>query len=423
MKDQMNKVSAYRSLVRGDSALWRRIPLPLLIIAGGVVIALVLIALKPSPAKTHRKQVAALVSVIRAETTSVPAVIEGFGTVEAVQQLDLRPQVSGHIVEVSPNFQIGGRLAKGEVLARIDPRDYQIAVESQQAALANAEVELKLEEGNRVVAQREWKLLEEDLKVSNLGKQLALREPQLNQKKAAFKAAQSQLEKAKLDLERTVLKSPFPAVVLDENVEIGTFVSPQTMIGTLASTDEFYVHVRIPRNLLRWISFAEDGSATAVNVKIIQQLGSDKTAQRQGRLVRLLGDVDKAGRMARVLVAVKNPLASQGSAPPLLIGSYVRVLIEGRDVEGVVKLPRSAIREGSRVWIADQENKLEIEEVEQVFSMDDYVFVRGDMVNKRIIVSPLSVPLRGMLLEPVTRNDGGKPIDVTQSAETSDSSE
>jgi len=133
---------------------------------------------------------------------------------------------------------------------------------------------------------------------------------------------------------------------------------------------------------------------------VIQNLGGGVQVVRTGQLVRLLGDVDPAGRMARALVAVKNPLESEGGSSPLLIGSYVRVEVEGHEVDGVYQIPRRALREGERIWLVNGESRLDIRDVEVVFSKGDDVFIRGDFDTElRVVSSPLKGALRGVLLE------------------------
>ena len=153
----------------------------------GFFIAGLLVLFSPAPPKQDLQKVAALVTVVKVKPESQKVSVYGYGTVQAERELVVKPQVSGHIIEINPDFQIGGRIKKGELILKIDPRDYEIAVETQQAVVARADFEYKLEQGNKVVAEREWELISEDIKVSDLGKELALRDPQIKEKKSSFR--------------------------------------------------------------------------------------------------------------------------------------------------------------------------------------------------------------------------------------------
>ncbi len=388
----MEQLFGERGFFRSKQAL-----LSLAILFGGAVIAWALMAFRTPPPKSEAKRAAALVAVEEVSPIDVTRVVSGFGTVEAVRDVELRPLVSGEVVHVHPQLQAGGRIAEGEELVRVDPRDYQIAVENARAALEQAVFELKLEEGNQVVAKREWGLLEGEVERSTLGEELALRKPHLRAKRAALNAAKSMLKKAELDLERTSIKSPFNAVVLDESVEVGKYLNTQSAFARLAATDSFYVRARIPRSDLEWLSEPASGEE-AVPVKVVQDTGAGSQLEWIGRFVRVLGDVDNVGRMAQALVAVDSPLDSHEN--PLLLGSYVRVDIPGREVHGVYEIPRRALREGSVVWLVNDSNKLDVVRVSVAFAEKDKVYVEAEIPSPaRIVSSSIDGAMRGMIVQ------------------------
>jgi multidrug efflux system membrane fusion protein len=125
-------------------------------------------------------------------------------------------------------------------------------------------------------------------------------------------------------------------------------------------------------------------------------------SKRQGKVIRLLADLSKEGRMARLLVEVRDPLDLQvkdGRRPPLLIDEYVRVQIEGDFLEDVYRIPRYALRNDSQVWILHQEEKLAIRPVKTIWRDEEYVFVReGLHPDDLLIMSALAAPVDGMQL-------------------------
>ena len=112
-----------------------------------------------------------------------------------------------------------------------------------------------------------------------------------------------------------------------------------------------------------------------------------------------LGSLEEKGRMARLLVEVKDPLCIQPESAelkPLLLGEYVRAEIEGSRVENVHMIPRLALRENSSVWIA-KDGKLDIREVEVLWRDSDQVMVHNGIDDgELLIVSDLTAPIHGM---------------------------
>ena len=377
--------------------------LPVLILGGGVIGARALIAARPEVKKAAQQASATVVEVITVRSEDRRAVISAFGTVRAHQELSVQPQVSGSVVEQHARLIKGGLLHAGDVLLRIDPRDYTYAVETQQGALAKAEFELELERGNQVIARREWNLLESSIETSEMGKQLALRKPHLREKQAAVAAAKSRLAKAELDLQRTTLSAPCNALVLDESVEVGQLVMSQTPVARLVCTDAFRVEVSIPMHELAWVNIPGSTQARGSHVRVIRDLGSDKTAQRQGVVAGLLGDVSENGRMARLLVLVEDPLSrttAQNQQLPLLLGEYVRVEIDGPRLTDVFVVPRNTLREGGRVWVKNGNNQLEIRQVEVALSRHDSLLIQSGLRDgDQVITSPLPVALSGMAVQ------------------------
>ena len=120
------------------------------------------------------------------------------GIVIPAQQVTLRPQVTGQVVDISEDVVPGGIVQAGQKLIEIDHRDYEILVRQRKSDVAKALKDLKVEEGSQAIAKQEYELLDEV--ISEEDRELVLREPQLASTKAAQESAQATLEKAQLDL-------------------------------------------------------------------------------------------------------------------------------------------------------------------------------------------------------------------------------
>lgn len=373
-----------------------RIVLPLLVLAAGVLAAAGLIFTKKSPPKKPQTRAVPKVSVVTVERRAAPARIEALGTAVEARQLTLQPEVSGRVVFVHEGLVPGGTLKKGEVLVRIDAREPRLALEEAKAQVVRAEYELELERGRRRVAEREWRLVGKDRKVGAEGRALALREPHLRNAEANLEAAKARVARSELTVARTTLRAPFDVVVRDETVEIGQIVNPQSRLATLVGTDEFWVQASVPVSALRWIDTTGAGSPAQVRSTLAQ----DGAGPREGRVLRVLGELDPKGRMARVLVSVPDPmgLKAQGRAP-ILLGTYLSVTIEGRDVEDVFVVPRLALHEGDKLYVLSAKDELRIATTTPIWRGEKEIYVRGGVEDgDRVVVSRLAGPVDGMKL-------------------------
>jgi RND family efflux transporter MFP subunit len=345
-----------------------------------------------------------LVEVVELRETSVPVTIEAYGTVIPARRLILQTEVEGRIIYQDDALVPGGVIPAKRKLLQVDPEDYKIQIKELEAALTEARFEVETEQGKRIVAKREWKLLEKEITTSPIGRRLALREPHKERAAARVQAAQSRLDQAKLDEKRTTLICPFNAMVIDESVEVGQLVSRQAKLATLVGTDEFWVQVSIPMGKLPRISFAradKDGST----VKVVCDTGAGAAIVRTGRVLRLLGDLNTSGRMARVLVTIDNPLDlqsgdSSGAAPMgarcILLGCYTKVEIQAGVQDGVYIVPRSALRQGDRLWLVSRDNKLVFRQAEVIWRRSGDVLVRCEVVpGEKLVTSRLGTPLSG----------------------------
>ncbi len=383
----------------------KKIGLPILLLVLAMIIGQIIVKTTKKPEKKQPQRTAYAVEVAPLKADSQTVKLKATGTVTPALEITLRARVAGEIVEVAPEFIDGGTFLQGEQILQIDPADYRLALEQKKAALAEAEFQLKLEEGQRDIAAREWELIASGADETDADRELALRVPHLKYRAAKLEAAKAELEKAELDLARTEVRAPFNAVVVDRKTDLGTQATTQDSLATLAGTDEFYVRASIPVDRLQWIVCdPETGSSATVT----RGMGD----VRNGRVVRLESQLEEMGRMARVLIAIENPL--QGESP-MLLNEYVRVEINGAPVEGAYQIPRSALHDDRFVWLATAKGTLEIREVDVVWRDATDVIISGGLNDgERLILTNLSTPVNGMTLRvegepaPEKAPNGGK---------------
>lgn len=391
---------------------WMQFFLVIVVLGVGIGVFMYFKMTKKKPQKEPHKEEVVPVSTVQVHAQDQPLVVEVGGEVIPAEQIELLPQASGRVVWMNPDLVPGANLEKGETLLKIDRRDYEFAVAQRKADVETARFNLKDEKGRHLIAKREWELLGNEEKSTPEGKALSLRLPHMERAEAALKAAESSLAAAELNLERTELKVPFNAVVRSENVDLGQLVGPNASVARLVGTDKFWVEASVPMNKLDRFVLPDSKGKGGAEAKVFL-----RTAESQhpwhARVVRLRSDLEEAGRMARILLEVKDPLNLQGTHNqlPLLLGSYVRVEIEGKALNEVYPIPISGMREGDTIWIKNDENRLEIRQVEVMARRPDTIWVRGDLQDgEAVIVSRLGTVFPGLKLqesEKVPAQQGG----------------
>lgn len=363
---------------------------------GGLVLA-TLLATGPDARKKDEHKVAPIVEVVPVTVGAQQVDVTAPGTVIPARQVQLAAEVGGRVTWIDPDLEPGGRFGKGERLLKVDARDYQLAVEQQAAQVTQARTALELEKARRRVAEKEWAAFGETPAEGSV----AIRDPQIKAAEGAVAAAESGLQRTRLAVSKTGLAAPFNAMVLTRQVELGQLVGPGAPLAILVGTDHFWVEVAIPVEKLPWIRVpgvagvaAGEGSPATVE----EAVGDDRVVRR-GRVVRLAGDVDPVGRMARVIVEIDDPLGLRDAAPglPLLVNAYVDVTIEGKPAADVAEIPRLALHEDDKVWLVEGD-VLRIRDVEVVWRRRDTVLVRGVGNGAQVVTSPVPGAVDGMAI-------------------------
>ncbi|MCD6527707.1 MAG: efflux RND transporter periplasmic adaptor subunit [Desulfuromonas sp.] len=392
-----------------------RLLIAAIILAIGAVIAVYLTKTAPKANKRAPKKTSALVQVITVQPSQQQVRVAASGQVMAARQMTLQAQVAGQVVSIHPDFIEGSLIPAGGEVLLIDPADYQLMVADKQARLAEVQAALDLELGQQQVAQREWELFQsQDEPMENSPSlALVLREPYLKKAQAAVKAAEVAVAKAQLDLKRTMVPIPFDALVISKSVDLGSQLSAQSTIAELVAVDTFWLQLSLPMEKLAWIDIPAVSSEHGAMV----ELQSADGQLRQGTVIRLLADLEQQGRMARLLVAVDDPLDLEqplGKRHPLLLGEYVQTQIVGKPLNEVVVLPRSVVHNGNQVWLA-VDGHLQIREVEIVWRDAGHLFISaGLQAGEQVIVSQLATPVAGLPL----RIDVPKALDQRDHAMT-----
>ncbi len=388
----------------------------LLLLIISVVISHYWLTHSPRAERKSPETFAPLVEVMPLAPVEHQTSIYAMGSVIAAESVNLTPRISGMVQWVSPNFIEGGMLKKDDVLVELDPTDYKLAIVQSQNDLAKAEYNLKLEQGQQAIVKREFELLGADLKDQE--RELVLRKPHLTAAKASVSAAKAALRQAQLNLERTRPLAPFNSIIISRNANVGAWMSAfstGTPLAKLVGVDHFWINVSVPVDQLNWIHIPGINSQTGAVAKITYESAWGKGVYRLGEVKRLQAELEPEGRMAKLIVEVADPLcqkAENKNLPPLMLGTYVRVEIEGSKLTNVFKLPESSLHEGQQVWLMTDQQKLDIKSVKSVWKQDGYVYLKQGQLNNdaEVVISDLATPVQGMQIRLVQPHQPSQKI-------------
>jgi len=370
-----------------------KIVIPIVVLIIGAAAAALIASARKTPPRVDHPPLGPLVEVTPVEVTDVPVTVTGHGEVVPRVAVDLIPQVAGQVVRTHHSLVAGGFFKAGEVLVEIDPRDYDLAVERAQAAVARAKVALEREQAEAEVAREEWNGLHPGEEPTGL----VIREPQIRQAEAEYAAAEADLAVARLHLERTRISMPFDGVVVSESVDVGQFVGNGSRLATVYGTDVVEVRVPLDSRELAWFDIPSHRGDPGASAEVSASFGGTRSTW-EGRVTRMEAQVDQTSRMVHVVIEVSDPYETSDGRPALLPGSFVDIRISGRTLQDVVSVPRHAIHDGRRVWVFD-DGKLDVREVEIIREDRQQTLIASGLEDgDLVIVSTLDAVTDGMTI-------------------------
>ncbi len=468
--------------------------LPLAILAVGGYGAWILYASRERPeARPSTVPTAPQVETIAARSHTEGLDLEVDGVVVPYRETHLSAEVAGRVISKSPACRAGRFVQQGTVLVEIDPRDYELQEKQLTEQVAQAEAslyEVQVERDNTkrmiVLAERDLEVQRRDIKRlqglsgervvtqaeldkalrgelaaentrTNWRNQQLLHSARIRRLQSAIQLAKSQLEKARLDRERTKIIAPMDGIIVADLIEKDAYVQPGTRVVSLEDTSAVEVRCHLKMDEIYWLwdqgwqggetatgraprgplPNLEDGdpektaakregsswplpAAPDTRVTVLYRLGGRQFVWN-GHLDRYDGaGLDEKTRTIPCRIVVSEPrnvheLAADSedaavTPPSLMRGMYVRVHIHSHPKTDLVWIPDAAVRPGNRVWIFAN-GFLEVRQLEVAGRWQEGVLVSattsGVHAGDKIIASPLAVPVPGM---PLQEWDGPKMV-------------
>ncbi len=375
--------------------------LPVLIIAAAGFANSYMSGFKPEPEEKEEEAKAMPVLTASAATETVTLSVTTQGEVQPRTQISLVPQVSGVLTYMSPKFIEGGAFKKGELLARVEPAEYELRVVQAKANIAQAETTLLRERSESEIARRDW----DELGDGSAPSALTLREPQMAEASARLDAARAQLAEAELQLARTAIYAPFSGRVIRRDVNAGAYVRTAQSLGEIYSADIMDVRLPLTNQDLGRAGLTVGYSAN-VGQGIPVTLSADvagKIATWDAEIVRTDSRFDSQTRVLFAYAEVRDPFAT--GQPPLVPGTFVDANVVGEDVVAAVTIPRGGLRGDDRVFVATLDGTLEIRTVDvRASDRQQAVITNGLSAGETVIVSPIRGAAEGMRIEVVEKS-------------------
>ncbi|ASD69785.1 hypothetical protein B1L02_23400 [Pseudoalteromonas piscicida] len=348
------------------------------------VVAFVGLSAQDEPDVVEPQQQLPVVSAITVQEVEAPITLTTRGRVEPLYHTQLAAEVSGRIEEVAAEFNNGDLVSNQGALLSIEQHSYHAALLKAKAVLSRAQAEYTLIEAQAKVAEKEWRGV-----TDQTPSDLALYKPQLARELANIEAAKADLLIAQRDLNKTVIRAPFNAVVATRSVGLGQYVEQGDVLGQLMSTD--IAQIRLP------LSVAQLKRAPSLIGKRVE-LTSSLSKKRYGEIVRIENTTGEHA-VNHVVVRVMDPLALHSDQGALRFGDYVIAKIELEQSVRHTAIPARFLRQGS-AWVVDGEDRLHQRQLTvKNFYEDQALISAGLEAGDRLIVTPLQNPVAGMQVE------------------------
>ncbi|MGB5324928.1 MAG: HlyD family efflux transporter periplasmic adaptor subunit [Pseudomonadales bacterium] len=427
----------------------RLLPIFLLVLLLAVA-ALILLNPPKQPADAGDRRLQMAVETMTVVSQPYQVFIESYGRIEPVTRSLLVAQVSGQITKVAESFSNGGSFGVGDVILRIDDGDYRANLKVAEAALLDASRVLVEEQARGELALADWRRSGK----SGQPSALVLREPQLLAARAGVLSAEASLERAKLDLQRTVVRAPYSGYVLARNVDLGQVVSVNERLGEIYAANALEVRLPLRNRDLAYIALPR-GDRThdlaggsrgfdSASVWLYSNLAAEQVWR--ARLVRSEAAIDAASRQLHVVaeypgnsdhsdaiavtdnVSINNvasdnvatnkaasgiAVTESGSEPPLppRVGQYVTARLQGKLLNDAIVIPLQSIYQGSFVYVVEDGHVFRRQISIAWQNQSDALIGKGLERGEQVVLTPMGQVVSGtpvkVVQDTAPREDAG----------------
>lgn len=381
------------------------VPLLIILAAGGTTAAMVW--QKKEPEKKEVTEPVIMVDTVNLHSRDITFTVSSQGNVSPHTETTLVSEIASTVVEVSPKFVAGGFFKQGEVMLKLNPADYEVAVQQARANLLTMKARLAQEEAQAEQAKKEWDM---SGRPRSAAPSIALRTPYLEEARANVLSAEADLKKAERKLSLTVIRAPYDAMIKEKLVDVGQYVTTGTQLARTFAVD--FAEVRLPLTDQDIAFLNLPVTADAVNAPDMQGPPVELTSVIGGteyrwdaQIVRTEGVIDQRTRVHYAVARIADPYAlnDHDERPPLVVGSFVKASIQGNLMKDVIAVPLQAISGMNQVLIMDKDNRLRIHQVRIIRTDDNFAYIRDAALdNQQAITTAVYNPIDGMQVHSIT---------------------
>ncbi|MEM0909794.1 MAG: efflux RND transporter periplasmic adaptor subunit [Pseudomonadota bacterium] len=323
-----------------------------------------------------------LVSVVKPDLQHVTEWDDYVGRFEAIDQVQLRSRVSGHLVDI--HFEDGQQVEKGQILFTIDQRPFKTQVAIAQAQVADAQARVNFQSVNDERLQ--------NLLLTNAVSRTAAEQSQaeLARANAALQSAKAQLEHAELELAFTEIKAPIAGRIDRHYIDIGNLITANdTSLTNIVSMDNMFVTFDVDQNAyLKYSRYHQDGTRTSSRDEanpVLVALGDSDDFTIRGHMEYVANSLDNSTATIRARALVEN---KDGLLTP---GLFARVKLLSRENVETMLIPDKAVttQQSDRVvFVVDENNVVNSRKVELGPLIDGQRVIRAGLdEDEHVIIS------------------------------------
>jgi multidrug efflux system membrane fusion protein len=306
------------------------------------------------------------VQVAKAAKRDVPIILEGLGTVTAYKTVNVRAQVDGRLDRVL--FTEGQVVKRGQVLAQVDPRPFEVLLHQGQAALARDQAQLRGAELN--LARYEQVVKEKLIPQQQADDQRAL----VDQYRAVTLGDKATIENARLQLDYARITSPIDGVTGVRQVDPGNLVhaSDTTPIVVVTQLDPIAVLFTLPQDDLPRVAKARGDGGDKLTVEVRARDGGEPLAT--GKLGLVDNQINQATATIRLKAIFSNPDRA------LWPNQFVRARLRLDVMKGALVVPAVAVQRGPQgtfVYVVEGERAAAKPVTVELLQGDEAIVAKG----------------------------------------------
>ncbi len=403
----------------------KKIVIIIVILCCGGLAFLALSLLQKAPPEKAGEMLRTLITA-PLERGNITPHLEEFAVVSSLQEIAIKSEVNGKVIYCSQLTEDGVLVSKGDILVEIDKRDYEIAKQEAEAALAILKADAEqmkqnikdladmletskedygleeakhkrikelfdkgvysqneLEKAMQVLSQKK----NQHISASNiLSKQKFMLEATL----AKIKQADAMLDRAKLNITRSTIKAPISGRITECDIEEGEYLNVGKKTCTVVNdshlslkvpvnTDEALTILKIFPGNTSWLKAPEDIKVT------VQWLRNPDTCKWDAKIARIENYNRKTDTIS-ILVVPSEYSGSRDRLYPLMPGMFCKVIFSGKQLKGAFKIPFSALQFNDNVYTVDKESVLHRYKVKIFATDDDQVIILSGLPDDHSVV-------------------------------------